>query len=193
MANAALYELTALRANRGLGAPQPWRQGSRPASYVVGRITPTRATTPIDRGTDFRGRAWSSAAYYGGGMGWRLGSLGQPGAQITLPDGQTHTVQDVNTTGEILTTDGWQSATQTDGTERWVNVHTGDVMLSTGEIVKALGSSGMLTSLEALPWKWIGGGVVAASVLLYLASAGAPVVGRRLRSAGRGAWAGYRS
>jgi len=95
--------------------------------------------------------------------GRRLQGLGQPGAQIDLPNGTTHTVQAVNTTGEILTTSGWQSATQPGGIERWINVQTGDVMLEDGTIV-----AGTRPAAEALSWWWIGGAAVLAAGGLWL-------------------------
>jgi len=94
--------------------------------------------------------------------GRRLSGLGQPGANIDLPNGTTHVVQGVNTTGEILTTSGWQSATQPGGVERWINVHTGDVMLEDGAIVKAA-VPGM-----GLSWWWLGAGALALGGLVLM-------------------------
>ncbi len=134
-----------------LGAPRGPRPMARVRSFY-----PARPTGP----------AWRRRPISGfGDMGTRLivplAGLGQAGSTVDLPDGSSHTVQSVNTSGEILTADGWQSATQTDGTERWVNVHTGDVMLSTGETLRAA---------RAVPtWLWWGGaGVLGLGVLGFL-------------------------
>jgi len=111
--------------------------------------------------------------------------LGQAGATITLPDGRDHTVRAVNPSGEILTTDGWQSATLPDGTEQWIDTRTGDVMHADGSITRA--------GAGPTSW-WLWGGLGAAVLVVgYLAVQGAPRAGRRFRSAGRGAWSAYRA
>lgn len=155
MATAKLYALSYAQ-HRSLGLPV-----LRPAAYVKARVRPTRRTPPIGVTTP------APIAVVAGRQPWQtahpratnvvLGDLGQPGSQVTLPDGTDHTVQAVNTTGEILTTDGWQSATQPDGTERWINVHTGDSMLSTGEMVRA--ATGLFATLPT--WAWWSAGAVA--------------------------------
>ncbi len=194
MAGAALYDLSYHRAANSLGQPVPLIRRRAitpprfgPPQYVAARLSPTRKTAPIDRGVDFRGHPWGAArGRYG------LASLGQPGATITLPDGVDHIVQAVNTSGEILTTDGWQSATQADGAERWINVHSGDVMLADGLVVKVAGSEGVIATVSGWHWRWIAAGGGALAVLLYLAKQGAAIERRRLGSAGRGALRGYR-
>jgi len=174
MGQGGVAQLSYLNATR-LGQPQ-----ANPFNLPrIRNFYPTRQVGP----------AWRRRPITGfGDMGTRVlspiggtGHLGQPGAQISLPDGVTHTVRAVNPSGEILTTDGWQSATQTDGTERWINVHTGDVMLSTGETIKAARPS----AFGGMNWWLIGGGVAAVVVVGYLAMQGAPVAGRRARAAGR--------
>jgi len=173
MGQGGASELSYLNATR-LG--QPRNDFNLPR---IRNFYPTRPTGP----------AWRRRPISGfGDMGTRVlspiggtGHLGQPGAQISLPDGVTHTVRAVNPSGEILTTDGWQSATQTDGTERWINVHTGDVMLSTGETIKAARPS----LFAGMNWWLIGGAGAAVLVVGYLAMQGAPVARRRARAAGR--------
>ncbi len=143
-------------------------QGPGPAAR--GRVLPFVRPT--------RGGAW-----WGGRGG--LGALGQA-QTIDLPDGSSHDVLSVGTTGEILTRDGWASATQADGTERWINTHTGAVMLSDGTIIPA--------AATAMSRWWILGavGAVGLVALVGLAALGAPVLQRRTRAvyrAGRTAWA----
>lgn len=168
MPTAKLYALSYYQA-RTLGLPV-----MRPPAYVPARVSPTRRPRPISRG----------------GVSAALASLGQAGATITLPDGRDHVVRNVNESGEILTTDGWQSTSLPDPAggwiEQWVDTRTGDVMHADGTITRARAAG-------PWGWWWIGGGVVAVVLLGYLATQGAPVAGRRVRAAGRGAWAGYRT
>jgi hypothetical protein len=124
--------------------------------------------------------------------GVRFGDLGQPGATIDLPDGSTHTVLSVNTSGEIFTTDSWQSATQPDGTERWINAKTGDVMTADGNVIPG-GTAAAAAAGGGVKLYWpaiLGVGAVIL-VVGYLAVQGAPVAKRRVTAAGRAARYAY--
>ncbi len=138
-----LYALSYYQA-RTLGQPV-----MRAPAYVPARVSPTRRPRPI-------------------GMP-ALAALGQAGALITLPDGRDHVVRSVNESGEILTTDGWQSTSLPDGAggwiEQWVDTRTGDVLHADGTLTRAAGGA---------PWRWwwIGGGVLAVAVGMIVWTSG---------------------
>lgn len=167
MPTAKLYPLSYAQAQR-LGQPV-----MRAPRYVPARVRPTRQPRSILAGPPAVLRGF--------------GDLGQAGATITLPDGRDHVVRAVNPSGEILTTDGWQSATLPDGTEQWIDTRTGDVLHADGRITRAGG--GGLT----LPWWFWLAGAGAVLAVGYLAYQGAPRAGRRFKAAGRGAWSAYRT
>lgn len=146
MATAKLYPLSYAQA-RNLGQPM-----QRPPGYVKAHVNPTRRPRPI------RGLYGLSPLLHLDA----LMSLGQEGATITLPDGRDHVVRAVNPSGEILTTDGWQSTTLPGGVEQWVDTRTGDVMHADGTITRAA---------QPFAWTWwlVGGaGVLGVGVLALM-------------------------
>jgi hypothetical protein len=92
---------------------------------------------------------------------------------IDLPNGTSDRVIGTTPDGMVLTAAGWQSIPQPDGSERWVNVHTAQIMLSDGSIVSPSTPTPDGATVGATLQDWLKtGGAIASGVVGILQKLG---------------------